>query len=70
MEEFSSKIINHEINNEHKILLLRFDNNLIYIFVLIVRIIILIKAIYFENRREDKLNGIFWMKNLAKMTNK
>ena len=69
MEEFSSQIINHEINNEHKILLLRFDNNLIYIFILIIRIIILVKAIYFENRREDKLNDIFGIKNQIKMAN-
>ena len=55
MNKFTSQIINQEINNENKKIFYRFDNNLIYI--IIIKVIIFIKIVYFMKRREK--NQIF-----------
>ena len=49
MNKFTSQIINQEVNNENKKIFYRFDNNLIYI--IIIRVIIFIKIVYFMKRR-------------------
>ena len=55
MNKFTSQIINQEVNNKNKKNFYRFDNNLIYI--IIIRVIIFIKIVYFMKRREK--NQIF-----------
>ena len=55
MNKFTSQIINQEVNNENKKNFYRFDINLIYI--IIIRVIIFIKIVYFMKRREK--NQIF-----------